>query len=239
MFTQAILAAAALSTASAFVAPSTFTGVALQKSTASSSTMSMSFREGMSGGTAPTGPFWDPVGLGNTDDDQLKKFREAELKHGRVAMLGALGFLVQEQFHPLFLGSEAELGPARDHLQESSAAFPLLPVILVTGIAITEAITIAKGWSRTSYRDEQGQPGVANLQKGYQPGNLGFDPLGLYPSSAAERTNMENKELNNGRLAMIGLAGMVAQELVDGQTILGHLNAESVTQVTQSSSINY
>lgn len=26
---------------------------------------------------------------------------------------------------------------------------------------------------------------------------------------------------NNGRLAMIGIAGFVAQELVDGQTIIG------------------
>ena len=29
-------------------------------------------------------------------------YREAELAHSRVAMVGALGFLVQEQFHPLF-----------------------------------------------------------------------------------------------------------------------------------------
>merc|ERR1712224_800128 len=31
-------------------------------------------------------------------------YREVELKHGRVAMLAALGFLVGEQYHPLFGG---------------------------------------------------------------------------------------------------------------------------------------
>lgn len=30
---------------------------------------------------------------------------------------------------------------------------------------------------------------------------------------------MQTKELNNGRLAMIGVAGMVAQELVSGSTL--------------------
>ena len=34
----------------------------------------------------------------------VRYFREVEVKHGRVAMLGALGFLVGESFHPLFGG---------------------------------------------------------------------------------------------------------------------------------------
>ena len=38
---------------------------------------------------------FDPLGFSNYFD--LKWLREAELKHGRICMLGALGFLVQEQ----------------------------------------------------------------------------------------------------------------------------------------------
>ena len=57
--------------------------------------------EKMSGVTAPFG-FFDPMGLTPETNEELQLFREAELAHGRVAMVGALGFLVQEQFHPLF-----------------------------------------------------------------------------------------------------------------------------------------
>ena len=51
------------------------------------------------------------------------------------------------------------------------------------------------------------------------PGDLGFDPLGLKPTNDKDLKNIATKELNNGRLAMIGIAGMVAQELVSGMKI--------------------
>jgi hypothetical protein len=71
------------------------------------------------GAIAPTG-YFDPLSLsryksGNSIagmsstlslstsiESELKKWREAELKHGRVAMLATIGFLIQESFHPLF-----------------------------------------------------------------------------------------------------------------------------------------
>jgi light-harvesting complex I chlorophyll a/b binding protein 1 len=49
------------------------------------------------------------------------------------------------------------------------------------------------------------------------------DPLGLKPSDPEEFAEMSTKELQNGRLAMIGVAGMVAQELVNGQEIFINL----------------
>merc|ERR1712087_723027 len=50
--------------------------------------------------------YFDPLGFstGDASEGKIRFYREAELKHGRVAMLASLGFLVGEQFHPLFGG---------------------------------------------------------------------------------------------------------------------------------------
>ncbi len=61
---------------------------------------------------APTG-FFDPAGLSQTKTvPQLKYARESELKHGRVAMLAALGFPFAEEFRPWGrLHSQFDWGP--------------------------------------------------------------------------------------------------------------------------------
>lgn len=64
------------------------------------------------------------------------------------------------------------------------------------------------------------KPGL--LRDTYIPGNLGFDPLGLKPSDPEAFFEMQTKELQNGRLAMLAAAGFMAQELVDGKGILEH-----------------
>ena len=43
--------------------------------------------------------------------------------------------------------------------------------------------------------------------------------MNLRPENEVARALMETKELNHGRAAMIGIAGMVAQELVTGQKL--------------------
>jgi len=54
-------------------------------------------------------------------------------------------------------------------------------------------------------------------------GDLGFDPLGLKPSDPADFAQMQTKELQNGRLAMLAAAGFMAQELASGKGILENL----------------
>merc|ERR1712087_619653 len=49
--------------------------------------------------------YFDPLGFSaDATEGKIRFYREVELKHGRVAMLAALGFLVGENFHPLFGG---------------------------------------------------------------------------------------------------------------------------------------
>jgi light-harvesting complex II chlorophyll a/b binding protein 6 len=63
--------------------------------------MSIAARELEAGVVAPFSEGFDPLGLAKDKDFKtLKKWREAELKHGRVAMLAVLGTAVQENWHP-------------------------------------------------------------------------------------------------------------------------------------------
>ena len=56
------------------------------------------------------------------------------------------------------------------------------------------------------------EEGMWELKESHEMGDLGFDPLGLKPANADGFKSMQTKELNNGRLAMLAIAGMVAQE---------------------------
>merc|ERR550537_854699 len=137
----------------------------------------------LAGITAPMG-FFDPLGFatqltGKGAGAKLLFYREVEIKHGRVAMLASLGFLVGEQFHPLF-GGDIDV--------PSYIAFQQTPLenfwpAVVAALAIPEIFSIKEfaepknflrwedTWTMTSDR---------------VPGDLGFDPLGLKPKDAAE-----------------------------------------------------
>ena len=60
-----------------------------------------------------------------------------------------------------------------------------------------------------------------NSAKNYVAGDLGFDPLGLYPASSSDRFSMQTKELKNGRLAMVAIVGFAIQEYVTGVGVVG------------------
>uniref|UniRef100_A0A6U3EZD6 Uncharacterized protein n=1 Tax=Lotharella globosa TaxID=91324 RepID=A0A6U3EZD6_9EUKA len=173
---------------------------------------------GTVGGTAPMGEFWDPASFTKEADvNSVKRYREAELTHGRVAMLGALGFLLQESFHPLF-GGKID-GPAVYHFQEISKVAPNFWYPVFLAIAVAEVGRARYGW------EDPTSGSLFGLRDGYEPGNLGFDPLGLYPKANDKASvDMKNKELNNGRLAMLGLSGMIVQELLNGKPILENLS---------------
>jgi len=152
--------------------------------------------EEMAGITAPFG-FLDPLGMSNgKGSSDLYFFREVELKHGRLAMLGTLGIVVAEKFHPLY-GANADW--------TNAAEYHIKPVLL------------EKFWPATVLL-----AGIAELfllpqDTDKLPGDLGFDPLNFKPKDPKAFLELQNKELNNGRLAMVAAAGMLAEELVWGK----------------------
>merc|ERR1712232_135919 len=163
--------------------------------------------EKMPGVTAPFG-FFDPLGLTPDTKEELYLFREAELAHGRVAMMGTLGFLVQSHFAPIF---DMDGAPVIRHLDKvlMTENGQLVSSCLLLAIFFSEFYRARTGWVEPDVE-------MRTLREGYLPGDLGFDPLNLKPKDASGFRTMQDKELNNGRLAMIAVAGMCAQELVTG-----------------------
>merc|ERR1719382_265675 len=155
----------------------------------------------MPGVTAPMG-FFDPVGFcEGASEGKIRFYREVELKHARVGMLAAVGFLVAENFHPLW-GGNIDV--------PSYIAFQETPLQTFWPVVVT-AIAVAEVFSVFSFQSPAGGE-LWSIRTDHEPGNFGFDPLSLKPSGASELLAMQNAELNNGRLAMIAAAGMIFQE---------------------------
>jgi len=171
---------------------------------------------GLPGAIAPTG-FFDPLGFAQAGIslNEVKRNREAEVMHGRVAMIASVGYLAGEAVSGPFNIN----GPANDQLQQ----MPLPAFIFLTvAIATAELKRAQIGWVEPDF--SKWTKTLWTLRDNYYPGDVGFDPLGLKPEDPKAFANMQTRELQNGRLAMLGVAGMCAQELVNHRTIMETLD---------------
>ena len=115
--------------------------------------------------------------------------REAELKHGRLAMIAAVLLPLSEQF-----SDNLGIQFFQDHTDYAARGVALMMT--------AEFTTMLNGWENPLVKP-------FTLKADYQPGDLGFKlPMD------EETGVLMDKELNNGRLAMIGILGMMVQELV-------------------------
>jgi len=169
-----------------------------------------SVAEELPGVLDPVG-FFDPAGFAtDASESELKRYREAELTHGRIAMLASVGYLVGESgATPLFGGSIT--GPANDQFWQVPTAF--WPVVLLF-IAVPETFRALRGWMEPTVPENYFQ-----LRPGYIPGDIDFDPFGLKPEDPEEFKIMQTKEIQHARLAMLAAAGMMAQERQTGQSL--------------------
>ena len=203
-----LLAAATLAaTAGAFLAPAPVSTPVVVRAENSEAFPFLKRPEKLDGSMVGDVGF-DPLRLAEVQVD-LTYARGAEVKHGRIAMLACVGFIIQESFHPLFSGVG---GPAIDQI-------PQLPywwwAAALGGITLAEFARI-----RIAFRELNGETLKAEtaLRPGYKPGQIGFDPLGLAPDDPAEFRIMQEKELAHARLGMIAAAGFLSQEAVTKTT---------------------
>ena len=104
-------------------------------------------------------------------------------------------------------------GPAINQFQQVPSLFWSA---IVGSIALAEGYRLTYGWQSPA-------KGLWKLNDDYVPGDIGFDPFGLKPTNAADLAIRQTKELNNGRMAMIAIAGFVAQEVVTGTKLFPEL----------------
>eukprot|EP00195_Chlamydomonas_chlamydogama_P008557 CAMPEP_0202889530 /NCGR_PEP_ID=MMETSP1392-20130828/114_1 /ASSEMBLY_ACC=CAM_ASM_000868 /TAXON_ID=225041 /ORGANISM="Chlamydomonas chlamydogama, Strain SAG 11-48b" /LENGTH=252 /DNA_ID=CAMNT_0049572881 /DNA_START=51 /DNA_END=809 /DNA_ORIENTATION=+ len=181
----------------------------------------LDYLRSLPGVSEPFPDVFDPAGFATKATiPEIRRWRESELTHGRVSMLASLGFIVGEQLEdfPAFLNWDGSVsGPAITHFDQIRDTRPLFWESLILAIGLAESYRVAVGWATPTGN------GFNNLKDDYEPGNLGFDPLGLAPSDPEELKELQTKELNNGRLAMIAIAAFVVQEVVEQTEIFEHL----------------
>ncbi|CAM9381612.1 unnamed protein product [Sphacelaria rigidula] len=153
---------------------------------------------------------FDPLGLSSIAGlagADLYWMREAELKHGRIAMLAVSGVLWCDQIGsvPGFPSGQNQMQVGWQVWEEKPQYFAALVILvsfveMISGIAITAA-------------QESGDR---------EPGDFGLDPLNR-KSNPEAWAKLQLQETKNGRLAMWAAAGMILQGCTTDQSALDNL----------------
>jgi light-harvesting complex I chlorophyll a/b binding protein 1 len=128
----------------------------------------------------------------------LRDYREAEIRHGRLAMLAAMIWPLQEMLDRLLLDGE-QFGP----LIYGPITLPYFPLFMTLAMMLLGYLDIyAKA---IQDRDDIGDA--------FLPGDCFWDPLNMLEGAPASmKRNMQERELFNGRVAMLAFAAYVFEE---------------------------
>jgi len=155
---------------------------------------------GLIGDLPPVG-FWDPAGLAErATPEELSRFRECEIMHGRFAQLAVLGMLLPEKYAAEGTFGDDFLAPTGTALEVFNTD-PVWVALTFGVISVLETIRLL-----------QTEPGARQNGKTLE--------AGLYPTPDPEQfLDYQLKELQHGRLAMIAFSGQVAQELITSEPL--------------------
>ena len=160
---------------------------------------------GLIGALDPIG-FFDPAGFATrASPEELVRYREVEIMHGRFAQLAVIGILAVEKYAADGSFGDDFLAPTGTALEVFSE-YPLWTGLTFGVIAILETVRLLET-----------EPGAR--------ANALILETGLYKNPGEEKlADYALKELQNGRLAMMAFAGEIAQELVNQTPLLENLS---------------
>jgi hypothetical protein len=162
-------------------------------------------------GELPGDAGFDPFGFAG-DRDALWRYREAEVKHARLAMLAAVGWPLSERFDRPIADS-VDMEPMVDASNRA-------PALLNGGLDKISPVYWAVCLIAAAAIDLYGIRRSKENNPDYFPGNLGFDPLGLYPRDESGQRWMQLAEIKHGRLAMIAITAFAYQEFAKSYAVV-------------------
>ena len=165
-------------------------------------------------GTLPCDYGFDPLNLG-ADPDNLKWFVQAELMHCRWAMLGLAGMVGPELLTKIGISDLPNWIDAGNWDGYWLGAGPLLFVqfAMMNWAEVRRWEDMKNPGSMNEDPFTGANKGDTNTDVGYPKGL--FDPMG-YAKDPSKMETLKRKEIANGRLAMVAIAGCFAQAINTG-----------------------
>ena len=128
----------------------------------------------------------------------LRDYREAEIRHGRLAMLAAILWPMQEIIDRLFIPNL--FGDTT--LIYGGVTLPFVPLSMVLIMLLLGYLDI---YAASIKENDAGDA--------FLPGECFWDPLSILEGAPDwMKRNMQQRELNNGRMAMIAVLSYIIQE---------------------------
>lgn len=185
----------------------------------------------------PVVGYFDPLDLargyiwGTEDEFTIGFLRHAEIKHGRVAMAAFVGYCVQSNIKfpwPMTLEGDPFPSLALSPPEQWDALPVAAKVQIILFVGFLE-------WYSELTPVEGSEAGIPHYCKGGVPGKYPtfdaiphpmpfktlYDPLGLHKNMSAESKERRLlAEINNGRLAMLGIFGFLCAQTIPGSVPL-------------------